>query len=103
MFTRVIRLSLAREEGQALVLACITLLVLSIAVLGTVKVAHDVHERIRLQNSADAAAYSMAAAEATNVKGTVMTSSPGATPAARSARCSALVPELTPMACDERQ
>ncbi len=36
---------------------------------------------------------------ATNVNGTVMTSSPGPTPAASSARCSALVPVLTPMPC----
>src|SRR5690348_16770652 len=32
-----------------------------------------------------------------------MTSSPGRTPAASSARCSALVPELVPMACRVRQ
>ena len=36
---------------------------------------------------------------ATNVNGTVITSSPGPTPAARSARCSALVPLLTPSRC----
>src|SRR5690606_6407113 len=38
---------------------------------------------------------SIAAALATRVKGTVMTSSPGPTPAASNARCSALVPVLT--------
>src|SRR5579859_5534882 len=42
--------------------------------------------------------YSMAATLATNVNGTVMTSSPGPMPAARSARCSALVPVFTPTA-----
>jgi hypothetical protein len=45
-----------------------------------------------------APAYSIAETVATNVKGTVMTSSPGPTPRASSARCSALVPELTPTA-----
>ena len=45
----------------------------------------------------------MAATVATNVNGTVMTSSPGPTPAASSDRCSALVPLLTPIASDVRQ
>ena len=36
----------------------------------------------------------MVATLATKVKGTVMTSSPGPTPAASSARCKALVPEF---------
>src|SRR5438034_4505183 len=49
-------------------------------------------------NTGLAPAYSIAAAVATNVSGTVMTSSPGATPEATSARCSALVPEFTPTA-----
>ena len=39
----------------------------------------------------------MAAAVATKVKGTVITSSPGPIPAASRARCRALVPELTAM------
>ena len=39
----------------------------------------------------------MAATVATKVWGTVITSSPGPMPAARNARCSALVPELTAM------
>jgi hypothetical protein len=43
-------------------------------------------------------AYSMAATVATKVNGTVMTSSPGRTPEASSARCRALVPLLTPIA-----
>ncbi len=41
----------------------------------------------------------MADTVAMKVNGTVMTSSPGPTPAASSARCSALVPLLTPMPC----
>jgi hypothetical protein len=64
MFTRVIRQSLRRKEGQALVVAALMVLIMSIAVLATVNIGHTVHERIRLQNTADAAAYSMAAMEA---------------------------------------
>lgn len=47
-----------------MVLACLMVLVLAIGVITTVNLGHSVHERIRLQNSADAAAYSMAAMEA---------------------------------------
>jgi hypothetical protein len=64
MLTRVIRQSLRRKEGQALVVAALMVLIMSIAVLATVNIGHTVHERIRLQNTADAAAYSMAAMEA---------------------------------------
>src|SRR6478672_8313144 len=64
MLIRRLRESLQREEGQALVLACLMVLVLSIAVLTTVNIGHTVHEKVRLQNTADAAAYSMAAMEA---------------------------------------
>lgn len=59
-----LRRSLERQEGQALVMACLMVLVLTIAVLTTVNIGHTVHERIRLQNNADATAYSMAAMEA---------------------------------------
>ena len=45
-------------------LACLMLLVLTIAVLTTVNIGHTVHEKIRLQNNADATSYSMAAMEA---------------------------------------
>ncbi|MCP3145308.1 TadE/TadG family type IV pilus assembly protein [Pyxidicoccus xibeiensis] len=64
MFTRTLRQSFRRQEGQALVLAALMVLVMSIAVLTTVNIGHTVHERVRLQNTADAAAYSMAAMEA---------------------------------------
>jgi|GEM_PF-814441 len=64
MFTRTLRQSFRRQEGQALVLAALMVLVMSIAVLTTVNIGHTVHERIRLQNTADAASYSMAAMEA---------------------------------------
>jgi hypothetical protein len=42
----------------------LVLIVLCVAVLTTVNLGHNVSERIRLQNTADAAAYSMAALEA---------------------------------------
>ncbi|WP_224245657.1 pilus assembly protein TadG-related protein [Hyalangium gracile] len=64
MFTRVLRQSFKRQEGQALVVAALLVLVMSIAVLTTVNLGHTIHERVRLQNTADAAAYSMAAMEA---------------------------------------
>lgn len=64
MFTRVLRQSFRRQEGQALVVAALMVLIISLAVLTTVNIGHTVHERIRLQNTADAAAYSMAAMEA---------------------------------------
>src|SRR6476660_4097057 len=64
MFTRVLRQSFRRQEGQALVVAALLVLIMSIAVLPTVNLGHTIHERVRLQNTADAAAYSMAAMEA---------------------------------------
>ena len=64
MPTRALRLAMKRQEGQALVLALLMMLVLSLAVLTTVNLGHGVHERVRLQNTSDAAAYSMAAMEA---------------------------------------
>lgn len=64
MFTRAIRRSMKRQEGQALVIAALAVLILAIAVLTTVNLGHAVNERVRLQNTSDAAAYSMAAMEA---------------------------------------
>jgi hypothetical protein len=64
MFTRVLRQSFKRQEGQALVVAALLVLVMSLAVITTVNIGHTIHERVRLQNTADAAAYSMAAMEA---------------------------------------
>jgi hypothetical protein len=63
MLMRMRRLGKDRE-GQAIVLAAIGLLVLAIGVLATVNLGHAIHERIRLQNTADAGAYSVAATEA---------------------------------------
>src|SRR5262249_25771271 len=64
VITRAMRNAMKREEGQALVLACLMMLVVSIAVITTVNLGHNISERQRLQNNADAAAYSMAALEA---------------------------------------
>ena len=64
MVTRSLRRGLQHPEGQALVLACLLMLVLSLALVTTVHLGHGVHERIRLQDTADAAAYSTAAMEA---------------------------------------
>ncbi|MBN1208832.1 MAG: hypothetical protein JXB05_28495 [Myxococcaceae bacterium] len=64
MFTRVLRQSMRRQEGQALVVAALLVLVMALAVVTTVNLGHTIHERVRLQNTSDAAAYSMAAMEA---------------------------------------
>ncbi len=64
MISTALRRSLQRKEGQALVLACVLMLVLSISILTTVHLGHVAVERVRLQNTADAAAYSMAVIEA---------------------------------------
>lgn len=64
MFTRTLRKSFKRQEGQALVVACLMALVLTIAVLSVVNIGHMITERVRLQNTADASAYTTAAMEA---------------------------------------
>lgn len=52
------------EEGQSLVLACMAMLLLALCVMSTVNLGRHIHQRIALQNTADASAYSMAALEA---------------------------------------
>jgi hypothetical protein len=52
------------KRGQVLVLACLVLLVLCLGVLAVVNLGHNVDERVRLQNTADTAAYSIATMEA---------------------------------------
>src|SRR5437870_522627 len=52
------------QDGQAIVLAVVGILILSLAVLTTVNIGTAVHERVKLQNAADATAYSLAAMEA---------------------------------------
>lgn len=53
-----------RQRGQAMPLAAIGLLVMALSVVATLNLGQAVHEKIRLQNTADAAAYSLAALEA---------------------------------------
>lgn len=54
----------ADEDGQALALGAVMLLVLAVALLGFSKLSLQVHDRIALQDGADAAAYSLAVEEA---------------------------------------
>ncbi len=59
-----IRRSLRRQRGQALPLGALGLLIMALAIIATMNLGQAVHEKIKLQNSADAAAYSLAAMEA---------------------------------------
>lgn len=52
------------ERGQALVVAAVSMLVLVVMVLGTISVGSAVHEKMKLQDAADAQAYSTAVKEA---------------------------------------
>ncbi len=53
-----------RRYGQTLVLGCITLLVLAVMLMLSLNITNAIHEKIRLQNHADAQAYSVAVLEA---------------------------------------
>ena len=59
-----VRPSLRRQRGQALPLGALGLLIMALAIIATMNLGQAVHEKIKLQNSADAAAYSLAAMEA---------------------------------------
>ena len=52
------------EEGQALVLAAISVLILTLCVLATVNLSYAATQKVRLQNAADAASYTVAAYQA---------------------------------------
>lgn len=52
------------ERGQALALASIGIFVMCLGVLATFNLGQAVHQKIRLQNTADSAAYTLAAMEA---------------------------------------
>lgn len=52
------------EEGQALVLGAVLLLVIALGVLGTLRLGGRIHDRVQLQNAADGAAYGLAVQEA---------------------------------------
>lgn len=59
-----VKQSLRRQRGQALPLGALGLLIMALAIIATMNLGQAVHEKIKLQNSADAAAYSLAAMEA---------------------------------------
>lgn len=52
------------EEGQTLVLGAITMFVLALAVMSTLSIGQAAYEKIKLQNTADATVYSIAATQA---------------------------------------
>ncbi len=54
----------ARTRGQTLVLACVTMLVLALMLMLSLNITNAIHEKIRVQNHADAQAYSIAVLEA---------------------------------------
>jgi hypothetical protein len=53
-----------RSSGQVLVMACLTFMVLALMMMASFSVSHAVHERVRLQASADANAFTVAVLEA---------------------------------------
>lgn len=59
-----IRDAVSQEEGQALVIGALMMLLLAFGILVTLNIGRAVEEKVRLQNSADASAYSMAILEA---------------------------------------
>ncbi|MFP2907718.1 TadE/TadG family type IV pilus assembly protein [Pyxidicoccus sp. 3LFB2] len=52
------------ERGQAMVIGAVAMLVLAISVMASVSIGHGVYEKIKLQDAADAQAYSFAVKEA---------------------------------------
>src|SRR5688572_22558578 len=58
------RRSRPADAGQVLVLASLSLLALALLVLATLHLGAAFHQRVRLQDTADAAAYSMATVQA---------------------------------------
>ena len=52
------------QNGQSLVVACVGMLILALGVMTTVNLGRAVHQRIGVQNTGDASAYSTAALEA---------------------------------------
>lgn len=56
---RALRAFVRREEGQATILAVVAFLVLTLSLFATFNIGQSVHERIRIQQHADAQAYGM--------------------------------------------
>lgn len=53
-----------KEKGQAAPLAAVGVFIMCLTVLATYNLGHAVHQKIKLQNAADSAAYTLAAMEA---------------------------------------
>nr|AYM52428.1 hypothetical protein [Corallococcus sp.] len=62
MFT-VVRRMRRDERGQALVLGAVCMLVVAVAVMSSVSIGHGVYEKMKLQDAADAQAYTLAVKE----------------------------------------
>ena len=60
----IIRRRRRNEQGQALPLAAVGIFAMALGVLATLNLGQAVHQKIKLQNAADSAAYSLAAMEA---------------------------------------
>ncbi|MFT3841858.1 MAG: hypothetical protein QM723_33010 [Myxococcaceae bacterium] len=62
--TRSARAAKLRTRGQTLVLGCVTLLVMALMLMLSFNLTNAIHEKMRLQSSSDAMAYSVAVIEA---------------------------------------
>ncbi|RKH66245.1 pilus assembly protein [Corallococcus aberystwythensis] len=61
---RILRRLRRDERGQAMVLGVVVMLVLAVTIMTSVGIGHGVYEKIKLQDAADAQAYSLAVKEA---------------------------------------
>ncbi|AKQ69287.1 hypothetical protein A176_006199 [Myxococcus hansupus] len=61
---RLLRRMRRDERGQAMVIGAVAMLVLAVSVMASVSIGHGVYEKIKLQDAADAQAYSIAVKEA---------------------------------------
>jgi Flp pilus assembly protein TadG len=61
---RILRKLRRDERGQALVIGAVAMLVLAVSIMASVSIGHGVYEKIKLQDAADAQAYSIAVKEA---------------------------------------
>jgi hypothetical protein len=61
---RILRRLRRDERGQAMIIGAIAMLILAITVMATVTIGHGVYSKIKLQDAADAQAYSIAVKEA---------------------------------------
>lgn len=64
LFNKIRKREDLRKSGQVIVLGMMGLFIMALAVILTLNIGHAIHEKIKLQNAADAASYSIAAREA---------------------------------------